>query len=305
MLSSKSHPQTAAALAQRAAERHERYHVSVVPFLPAASQLQQDVPAILGVYSVTQAPNRWLSQPDTVDLCGLKQSPTEVSRDYLSFRFPRKLKRKLTQIEACQPVPAPRLAMPGRYFDMVYVDIRAAYWSLVYGLGWDVDYWPQKWLARGESHEDFPLPGNRPARNYLVSISIADGLVLYLGGKLIKQQGNRFINWPLYRLVHDVLNALALEAARLGAVYVNTDGYILPARRAESLMSSVGEWGLAARVKEEGPAIVRGVGNYDIGTHKSRHPRWEMPRFHDSLRYEDTSWLRKRVSALLRPLPHI
>jgi len=284
---------------QRGERRRERYpDLRLVHRLPATIELlASNKPAFLGVYTVSQQPSRWLLADAAVSLFGWEQSPTELARDYLLAKFPKTPRRKFAQVDACAGRKPPLLAVPGCYPDCVYVDIVSAYWSITRIAGWNVDYWPDRWLAQGADMDDFPLAANKTARNYLVSVTRADGVDMFIGGKLVHKPGNALRNASLYALVMDVLTGIALEARTLGAVYINTDGYIVREQDAQALMQVIEDWGLRARVKHAGDAVVVGAGSYSIGTHRNKTLRLE-PAFYDNVEDADTRWLQQRFSAL-------
>lgn len=292
------------ALRTAAQKRAAEYTLELVDRLPALSALDWERPAWVGTFSVTQAPQRWLLRQEAVIPWGIWQSPTEVTRDWLSAHWPKGIRRKREQIEACGGVTSPPLlARPGRYPDMAYVDIRATYWSLVYGMGWDVDYWPGRWLARGRPADDFPLPKCKPARNYLVSIALgAFAPPMWIRGRPKYAGSNRHQNLPLWRWVMDVLHSVAADVIAVAdPVYINTDGYIVRWEDVDLTIDTIAQWGLKASVRAAGDAQVWGVGSYRVGDRRTKRAYYS--RYYEAINEVPYKhWLRRRTGLLLRPL---
>jgi hypothetical protein len=102
-------------------------------------------------------------------------------------------------------------------------------------------------------------------------------------------------NLILWGFVQDVLHGVAHDMVSLaGAVYVNTDGYIIPDERMKDAAKVFDSWGLHATIKEWGRAVVRGAGDYDIGGKRSRVLR-TVPRSHRYIEPREIDWLRRKV----------
>lgn len=158
----------------------------------------------------------------------------------------------------------PIYAQPGRYEGMVYVDLRSAYYVL-YTLYWGVEYWPEKWIGGTLRliRWDDELTDSKGARNALY------GYLRRAHGVVYTPSGPRFIpmSWSTYPQVAlavvDVLHVIARRMVRdFGAVYVMTDGYIIPERYADYALDYIASMGLEGRVKASGGVLVEGVGAY-------------------------------------------
>ncbi len=151
-----------------------------------------------------------------------------------------------------------------------FFDIESTYFSILKLVGWNVNYMPERWVIPGRAPLDFPLPTNKGARNYLVTIGLPRPMTVWTGSGFIEQRGqNVHINQGLWRLVMDILHSIAYIAVQLGATYCNTDGYILPSKNAPALIRAIRQWGLNARELGSGETSVFGIGNYSVGSKTS------------------------------------
>jgi hypothetical protein len=191
----------------------------------------------------------------------------------------------------------PLYAIPCELEYGYYLDLQSAYWQILQLGGWDVDYLPNGFLAVRSSVHDFPFPQNKLARNSLVSMGLPSTSTIWKPDKGLIRRGNSnaTVNLVLWGFVQDVLHTFAHDMIEYaGAIYVNTDGYIIPHDKLETAMQIADGWGLVLRMKESGRAVVRGVGDYDIGSHQSKRPR-KYPRKHEYIKPLRFSWLRDRV----------
>lgn len=229
----------------------------------------------VGGFSLTLTQARVQYLRDVIPLPNSFITPTQASRDYVTVKYPERLRSKRSQWEWWQAFgrAQPMATTRGRYRDMVYIDLKSAYWSIVSLVGWDAEYF-KSYIVRGQDMSDFPFSDNRVARNSLVTNFLPQNhTIAYLDGNLVPlPTGKRMQNFGLWCLVMDVLHAVAWDMwHRFKAVYVNTDGYIIPAHAQDSAMEYIWKkYGLIARQKGRGIAQVWGVGCYDIGTHRAK-----------------------------------
>lgn len=199
------------------------------------------------------------------------ETPTSLARDYLSAIYKKSppVTHKQVLYLRAHTAPLPLWAVPCTFTDGYYLDIVSTYWTLMSAYGWNVDYWPGKWFAGGRPPADFPWPGHKLARNCLVSAGMSSRVQVYKpgAGYMNMKTGNHLTNLQLYCTIADTLNSVAREMVdRAGAVYVNTDGYIL--RDYASLtraLEVLREWHLPPHIKANGPGFVRGPGSYKFG----------------------------------------
>jgi hypothetical protein len=91
---------------------------------------------------------------------------------------------------------------------------------------------------------------------------------MWTGTKFIKQyRRNVHINFSLWALIMDTLHSVAMEAIKHGAVYIHTDGAILPVARVQSYIEAVAAYGLDAQIKHNsyGECWIFGMGNWRCG----------------------------------------
>lgn len=255
------------------AERAERLKPQPTKVFPLITSFDSFVWAGSLSWAIPAQNKRLLKIDNIVNLFDFPQTPTEIGRDYLRVKYPERRRHFAGQYEEInKPRSAPLYAKPGNYRNMVYADLKSAYWSIISIWGWDCDYWPGKFLAKRSSNEDFPLQGNKLARNSLVTAGLVLPSVVWTGDKFIKMnRGNRLANYDIWALCQDTLAAIAHLAKKCGAVYVHTDGYIIPEFAFPLLRDEIAEWGLKLTIRHRGDARIRGVGAYQIGERKSGH----------------------------------
>lgn len=287
------------ALHELAHQRREKMTPEMVTHFPSIVDMRTKV--ILGSFSWTMPflRRRFLDSNTSVDIFGVEQTPTEISRDYLRVVFPDRLRATGAQVEELRKQKThPLYANPCVIESAAYVDLKSAYWSIMNAVGWNVDYFPNKFLGKGRGVEDFPLPNHKPARNSLVSMGLPSQSRIWTGtGFETEHTNNPNLNLGIYRLVQDVLHTIAFKAVQLGAMYVHTDGYILPIEKADELIYYIGEWGLTSKIKETGQAKIYAAGVYSIGEHKiHRIVHGYTP--HSYIKPESESWLLPRFAKL-------
>jgi hypothetical protein len=255
----------------RVHSRNEKWHTTLVDALPMPSVIGQT--AILGTYSMCLMNShvRLLLEPPAISVDHCKESPTALARDYLFIEYGHSPKAKHSQIERIKYNIAgpPHYSKPGRFGCGYNIDIKAAYWSMMLAIGWDVDYWPGKWLLPGKPPDSFPFSDHKVARNCLVSAGLIGKVPMWSEerGYFEIFKGNPLANMQLWRVIQDSLNSIASQAIEAGAIYANTDGFIVPddvsKNRVEAIIT---DWGLESRVKAAGPGGVFGNGSYQVGT---------------------------------------
>jgi hypothetical protein len=224
---------------------------------------------IMGTYSRTwrNKPYREIMKGKTVSIEGRSDSATAHTRDYLSYCYSRR-PAKGEQRDLLKPKRMPLYSLPCIIQDAVYLDIKSAWFSIVNLVGWNVEYWPSLFLGRGQPPRDFQMPDNKVARSALVTIGRTTALPMWDKGKMIyRKMFNATENYHIWGVISDVLNAIAAYALRCGARYINTDGFILKRANSAALMAYIENWGLEARYKHEGTALICGPGSYVIGPH--------------------------------------
>ncbi len=313
-----------AAMRERARERAEKWKPVKLRKLPDPTRLPER--AILGSYSYTLQVNRirLLRMFSLIELDeALQETPSAIARDYLILtyrRSPKILHTQAIEIGAWDDPdeeelarkhlkPFPLYAAPRKYENGFYIDIRSTFWSILQVAGWNVDYYPNEWLAKGKPPSDFPFPDHKQARSCLVSVARPGFIQCWdPNGKTPKDKfptiraTSPIVNLSISKLISDVLNSIAQTAVELGAIYANTDGYIVTTeRQAAEVSQMVMDWGLTPRLKAEGRGAVKGTGSYKVGQMVSvpYSARGVAPAEVRNLYAPDYSrWLQKRFAKI-------
>lgn len=282
--------------------RRENWNTIEIQPLPGIRSFGES--AILGTFSVLMLSSkaRYILKPVLVSLDHTRDTPTSIARDYLMLKYKRGpivSHKQILSFDKHQK-PAPNYAKPQEFRDGAYIDIQATYWSLMKIFGWNVDYYPGMWLRPGTRPDDFPFPDNKLARNCLVSAGLSDLIPIYTyphGMKRVKK-GNPLMNRSLLTAINDVLNSIAARAVTMGAIYVNSDGYIAPNwETADNIIQEIKEWGLVPRIKAAGAGEVVGSGTYQVGAVRSALMKTrEITKGVDTIRNPAyNEWLKRSV----------
>jgi hypothetical protein len=296
-------------LSERVNDRRDKWYTTEKQSLPPIESLRETT--IIGAFSycLMSSRERMIKKPDCIPVTEILETPSAIARDYLMLDYKRGPRARSTQIDCIKEGlrPLPNFAKPCHFEHGYYVDVRAAYWSIMLVVGWNVDYWPEKWLSRGRAPERFPYPDHKIARNCLVSAGLSDKVPIYKPSEkefTELHRGNPLANLSLMRLISDVLQAIAATAVEMGVSYVNTDGYICPNDVCLSnVMNLVREWGLVPSVKYSGSGGVFSSGAYKVGRHRSGLTKYRQmespiigifpPRYSAWLQRSFTFWAAK------------
>ncbi len=260
-------------------EKQSKKNIILTKRLPPLSSLKELT--IIGKYSYYQniSQRRIIDKTESIELKpGLIETPPNIARTYLFNKY--KLSPRISRIQFDASVESlrqmPNYAKPSNFDHGFYIDIKSAYWSIMNIAGWDVDYYPGKWLSDGTPPDDFPFPEHKTARSCLYSAGAMSSIPYYDPAYKSKgkefpidtfENGNPLINPGLCKLTSDVLNSIATQAIQAGAVYANTDGFIAPNEKiAGHIVHIIMNWGLEARVKAEGKGGVKSAGAYKVGS---------------------------------------
>lgn len=215
-------------------------------------------------------------------------TPSELARTWVDASIKRRLKATKEQINFWLDYHhgAPYMAKRGIYADMVYLDLKSAYWSIMQIVGWGAEY-HHDMIVRRHPVDDFPYPNEKLARNSLATVALSGGGQLYKDGRFIETGGKRIVNNGLFYLVNDILHAVAMDMLEFNPVYINTDGFIIPAEYEHIAIDKIlNHWGLLMTKRHQGNAHVFGVGSYRIGTHHTKR----ITQFRGSQR-----WINEKV----------
>lgn len=254
---------------------------TVVPVDKFPPLITLDHMTYLGSFSWTQPHNKvkFIKKNFVHNLGGGLVSPSDIARDYLSIKFDNQRMRcnsyqykTLVRGRKHQPL----YAEPVFGMDAYYFDLKSAYWQILMCGGWDVEYSPNGFLSVRSDVFDFPCPHIKLARNSLVSMGLPSQGTIYHPEKGLQRLrgGSSTVNLVLWGFAMDLLHAIAYEMVnRAGAVYVNTDGYIIPKYLAHEAEKIADEWNVTLVIKHDGVATVRGAGDYDIDKKRSARQR--------------------------------
>jgi len=259
---------------------------------------------ILGSYSWTMPSlkKRIVLQDSAYRLGGGVRTPADIARDYVSVKYEKRRVRITTeQYDACikTNIDAPLHCIPCYLPDAYYVDIRAAYWSIIRAVGWDVSYLPSRYLSKNSDNHDFPVPEIKMARNCLVSIGLSGNMNIWNGTRITwVSKPNKYANMVLWRLVNDVLNGVATDMIAVGAIYAYTDGYIIPATALNLAQEVAAAWGLDMTIRREGWAKVTAPATYEFPNFKTKVLPRLAPITMTKVYEPDSKWLRWRFRKL-------
>lgn len=282
------------------AEKNEGMTIRVVSRFPPLNSLKGMT--FLGSFSWTSKATgeKWVHKSYAYDLGAGVVTPSDIARDYISVKWGNTRLRcnskqwlEVVQKKKSQPL----YALPCSLTKAYYIDLKSAYWQLLQLGGWDVDYMPERYLSPRSNVYNFPFPEIKLARNCLVSMGLPSGVNVWIPhiGFSRKKATKASVNLILWGFVQDCLHGLASDMVKkAGAVYVNTDGYIVPDERMSDAEAVMQSWGLGFEIKFDGRAEVRGAGDYDIGGHKSNRIR-TIPRPFSYIKPRGLEWLRGKV----------
>jgi hypothetical protein len=258
---------------------------------------------MMGSFSWTDPVNKikWIRPQHAYTLADVPGyvTPSQVSRAYLHYKYDGQRGRlRKSQAKHCvdNRKGAPLYCTPCYLPDAVYVDLKAAYWSIVRAVGLRPEYLPGKYLAHRGSAFDFPYPEEKLIRNILVSSGLPGFAAKWDGERVNRfRPGNPFLNLMLWSVCMDVLHGIARDMVELGAVYVHTDGYIFPRSQAQAAKNLAALWGLNTGIKYQGECRVWGVATYEFKGSTDTRWRRTAPHFTDKVNPTMRGWLRSRV----------
>jgi len=281
-------------------EKNEGLTIHIVDKFPELSSLK--ALTYLGSFSWTCAATKekWIRVPFAFDLGAGYVTPSDIARDYIATKFGGARLRcnskqwaELVRGKKHQPLFAEPCTLPNAY----YLDMKSAYWQLLMLGGYDVDYMPNRYLSPRSDVSDFPVPEIKLARNCIVSMGLPSGVNVWqpLYGFQKKTPKELAVNLVLWAFVQDVLHGFAHDMVfQAGAVYVNTDGYIISNENIRKANEVEEAWGLKLTIRHHGKAEIRGAGDYDIADSFGRRVR-TVPREFSYIRPRAVDWLRGKV----------
>jgi hypothetical protein len=229
--------------------------------------------------------------------------PADVTRAWLNDVYKLPLRFRKSQVS--QPVNrAPQLAHVGKWGECAYVDVSKAFRNIV-SLGFDLEYVRDKYLMV----RPVPLPDivANTKMCYSLAVSISknqESRVPILGktGRIFTPSHfNVYSNPMLWLLALDSEAAIArMAVSRFGSAihYINADGFIINAEKADALQSLIADCGLQSKVKAFGDTQVYGPGQWQCGEGRTKtlRPGKNIESLDVSL--PTAKWLTKRLAKL-------
>jgi len=284
----------------RAHARRDRWHTTEVGVLPEPIDLNEATIVSRYARCGIETRRRFIRTDVLVSVNGCFDTPSSVARDYLMLKYrhgPKWTGRQRDVIRA-ELFGHPLYVKPTKFVEGFYLDAVAAYWSGLVRFGWDVNYYPGKWVGLSDPPLDFPWQYDKLARNSLVSIGMSTKVTMWRpeNGYRMETRPNPRPNSQLYCLISDVLNGMACDAIDAGAVYAFTDGYIAPDEPTmHRVAARIREWGFECRIKGAGRGEVTNLGSYRVGTYRSRGSL-EAPSEYQSVKHLSYhNWLKDEV----------
>lgn len=203
-----------------------------------------------------------------VDVSGTKRTRIPWSNDQFSW------------LSIPQPL---HLAQVGELRgEWAMVDIEAAYYSIYSALSLDLEYKRDRGTmtirdVAFDGHEQ--IAPHKLARNMAAGIIRSTHRTIWEGGTVHEERSHNTLLAPqLWALIADTMHAIARRAVEgYGAVFVNTDGYIVPAGHADGLITELADdWCLKASVRASGKAALQSYTSYQVGDHTTETNHQEM-----------------------------
>lgn len=293
-------------LYERVKAHNEEYQPCLFKHLPMLQDI--DEPCTFGVFSqqLMKSKKQYLSARASVNINGALTTVTNVSRLYLDYYHPHRLRAFGALIRDTYEYPQqpPLYVVRSIMQNGSYVDIRSTYFSILLNIGWDISFWKGVWLTPGRAPSDFPLARDKAARSYLVTGALKSAVGVWNGYKTFwMKTHNKHINYELWGCIQCILHSIAQYAVmNCHAVYVHTDGYIIPSEYVADLLYHIRSYGLDATVKATGVTIVCGFANYMCGEKRTKIFRADKATHpYDKIRWDiDAIWVRNTVASVIR-----
>lgn len=235
----------------------------------------RDLPhgTVIGIVAYTHEPSktRWILRSAQVTE---RVTASDAARLWLQASYKLPLKRRRDQFA---PADLPLLAKPGIYPNCAYLDIKSTYRSIINAFGYDVEYRKMRYLSPEVYRPPMPelIAANKRAYASVIALSASYESVMQRWDanerrlRTIKVR-NVYHNPCLWSLTRDILLGVYSNLFwNVELLYANTDGYIVHTRDAETTRHIVESWGFRCAVKAQGDAVIKGIGSYQIGTHKT------------------------------------
>ncbi len=211
----------------------------------------------------------------SITLNGTTLIGTEIAKYTLLLNFKEKGYRRETA-ELLEKTPPPLYAKPFKSDNLVYVDIRSCYFTLLKKL-WNIKYLRSKYLGHYENRE-FIIPEeiktvfekNKLIRNSLYGLirtrtrtkfEVENSKISFI----VERSKNELFYPDVSLAILDITQSIARIAVENFSVYVAIDGFILHQKNLISFIEFLNEYGLQAGIKAEGEGEVKNFYTYKVG----------------------------------------
>jgi hypothetical protein len=261
-------------------KRAQQVQTHVIEWTPAMLATLPRV--VIGNFSASAKSERWILPHAAVYPYGVPQTVSELTRDWMavSYRLPMRarVENRAEMEHRIAQAQMPLAALAHWTGEAAYTDIAQAYRQIAAAVGWNPEYWPSRGVLNCQRLRPVSgfLWGHKLWRSMLYSLARKTPMQIMRHGVITHENvPSPYYNPRFVGLVLDVLNGVGWDLRRAGAVYIHTDGAIVPTRHLAAAEEVYQSWGLEWAIKGEGETEIYGVGSYRVGLKRTvqRIPR--------------------------------
>lgn len=221
--------------------------------------------ARIGFFSLTTRDTKFISEDDAVTVSGETETPGYHFGKFMSGLWTAK--RTNTDLNLSYPFKA----VPGKYPNGIYVDIRHAFRQIARAFGMEVFVDEGRFVAYGETLPDVECFQNKICRGLLVTgVSRYGSYQEWINRDIrtVKFSNPNYaphIAHAIWAVLHSVQSVLSPYT-----VYGHTDGFIVPKRHLPVVAETLDFYGFNYTIKGSGPCEVYGTGSYRVGETRTR-----------------------------------
>lgn len=267
---------------------------------------------VYGTMSAASKTKRWIRPSAVISVGGLPTTMGSLVRTWLRQTYRLPLRRKADQIaEAERYLKAhsmPLYAVAGWQGEALYLDISSAYLQIASAIGWDVDVSLTRNFLSVRRLPPLPLGlyESKLARALLYSLAYPSLANVVRYGRVSAEALPAPYRNPLFcMVVMLVLRSVAFDLITVAnAVYVHTDGAIIPVEYLPEALAVYDTWGLVVSEKARGDAIVYGVGSYRVGQRASATIQKGGRSYTNIHRFDAPEWFIREFSRFAVTSPY-
>lgn len=195
-------------------------------------------------------------------------TPGQLAYRTLAKEFPKvRLSWRQEEMRFLEMSP-PKLFTPFERIECYGLDIARAYCQFYSRLGLDAD-WPNKRVRYPLNRVAEILLPEKAARNAVVGLAISTKNKWVKGEKVwYSDKYNRYLSPVLWGQLQTILHQIAIRAGDLGAIHINTDGYVFPNQTArDELAAWLSTFGVEYRTYQ-GIGTALGLNSLKVDGHK-------------------------------------